>query len=289
MCQCNNAGAAEPPCYPSSLSDHAWQIIKPLMPARDQAKGGAPRKYSDRLVLDAIFFVLRSGCQWRMIPADLLPWDAAYRWYRTWAADGTIDRIHQALHEQVRTNDGRDPAPLAAVLDAQSIKSSEGGPERGFDAGKKTTGRKRHLIVDTLGLVLVVAVTSASVQDRPGGRRVLQSLAERFPSIGLVWADAGYANKIDNSILSWAYEKFRLVVEIVKRSDDVKGFQVLPRRWVVERTFAWLVRNRRLARDYERDPACSEAMVKLAMIRLMATRLAGQSKRWSNAPANHTV
>lgn len=259
------------------------------MPTRDQAKGGAPRLYGDRLVLDAILFVLRSGCQWRMIPRDLLPWDAAYRWYRTWQQDGTWDRIHDALRAKVRTADGRDPDPSAAVLDAQSIKSSEGGQARGFDAGKKTTGRKRHLIVDTLGLVLVVAVTSASVQDRPGGRRVLESLAERFPSIGLVWADAGYANKIDSTILSWAYEKFRLVVEIVKRSDDAKGFQVLPRRWVVERTFGWLVRNRRLARDYERLTGNSETMVKIAMIRLMATRLAGQSERWSNRPAHQTV
>lgn len=259
------------------------------MPVRDQAKGGAPRVYGDRLVLDAIFFVLRSGCQWRMIPRDLLPWDAAYRWYRTWAADGTIDRIHDALRTKVRIADGRDPDPSAAVLDAQSIKSSEGGQARGFDAGKKTTGRKRHLNVDTLGLVLVIAVTSASVQDRPGGRRVLRELAARFPSIGLVWADAGYANKIDNSILSWAYEKFRLVVQIVKRSDDVKGFQVLPRRWVVERTFGWLVRNRRLARDYERLTDNSEAMVKIAMIRLMATRLAGQRVRWSNRPTGQTV
>jgi transposase len=259
------------------------------MPARDQAKGGAPRTYGDRLVLDAIFFVLRSGCQWRMIPRDLMPWDAAYRWYRTWAADGTFDRVHDALRARVRAAAGRDPDPSAAVLDAQSIKSSEGGTDRGYDAGKRTTGRKRHLVTDTLGLVLVVAVTSASVQDRPGGRRVLRALAQRFPSIGLVWADAGYANKIDASLLTWAQEKLRLVVQIVKRSDDVKGFQVLPRRWVVERTFGWLVRNRRLARDYERSPEHSETMIKIAMIRLMATRLAGQSARWSNRSAHQTA
>jgi transposase len=259
-----------------------WEILAPLMPVRDPRKGGAARKYDDRLVLDGIFYVLRSGCQWRMIPRDLLPWDAAYRWYRTWSANGTLDRIHDTLRDRVRITAGREAGPSAAVLDAQSIKSSEGGQARGFDMGKKTTGRKRHLVVDTLGLLLVVMVTAASVQDRPGGRKILQLVADRFPSIALVWADGGYANSIDNTMISWAQEKLRLLLRIVKRSDDVKGFQVLPRRWVVERTFGWLVRNRRLARDYERLTTHSEAMIKIAMIRLMATRLAGQAVRWSN-------
>jgi len=151
----------------------------------------------------------------------------------------------------VRAAGGRDPEPSAAVLDAQSIASGEGGQARGFDMAKRTRGRKRHLVVDTLGLVLVVMVTSAAVQDRPGGRAILARLAAAFPTVGLVWADGGYANRIDNSLLAWAAAKLRLVVAIVKRSDEVKGFQVLPRRWVVERTFGWLVRNRRLARDYE--------------------------------------
>ncbi len=258
-------------------------MIELLLPVRDPSRGGRPRKYHNRLVLDAILFVLRSGCQWRMVPHDLVPWWVAYRWYRTWTLDGTWDHVHDQLREQVRRSAGRDPQPSAAVVDAQSIKSSEGGAERGFDAGKKTTGRKRHLVVDTLGLLLVVMVTSASVQDRPGGRAILERMAARFPSIGLVWADGGYANKIDSSLLAWARDKLRVAVEIVKRSDDVKGFQVLPRRWVVERTFGWLVRHRRLARDYERLPATSEAMIKVAMIRMMATRLAGQSPTWSNA------
>lgn len=148
--------------------------------------------------------------------------------------------------------------------------------------GKKTTGRKRHLVVDTLGLLLVVMVTSATMQDRPGRRTILTRLAVRFPTVALVWADCGYANKIDSSLLSWAKEKLGLLVEIVKRSDDVKGFQVLPRRSVVERTFGWLVRNRRLARDYERLTDTSEAMITIAMIRLMTLRLTGQNATWSN-------
>lgn len=252
------------------------------MPARDPAKGGAPRKYGDRLVLDGIFFVLRSGCQWRMIPRDLLPWDAAYRWYRAWTADGTWDRVHDALRDQVRIAGGRDPAPSAGVLDAQSVLTGEGGQARGYDAGKRTRGRKRHIVTDTLGLLLAVMVTSASVQDRHGGKAILERLAARFPGAALIWADAGYANKIDSGLVTWARTAVGIVLEIVKRSDDVTGFQVLPRRWVVERTFGWLIRNRRLSRDYERLTGNSEAMIKIAMIRLMATRLAGEQVRWSN-------
>ncbi|HLU33915.1 MAG TPA: IS5 family transposase [Natronosporangium sp.] len=281
MCNCKPGGDARP-CYPSSLSDQSWAVIEPLMPARDRTKGGALRRYGDRLVLEAILFVLRSGCQWRMIPTDLPPWDAAYRWYRTWSADGTFERIHDALRDQVRHREGRDPDPTAAVVDAQSILTGQGGTDRGYDAAKRTRGRKRHIAVDASGLLLEVMVTSASVQDRHGGRPLLQRLAAAFPSIGLVWADAGYANKVDSTLLSWAREKLGLVVEVVKRSDGAAGFEVLPRRWVVERTFGWLVANRRLARDYERLTGNSEAMVTIAMIRLMAARLAGERIQWAN-------
>jgi transposase len=281
VCNCEAGGDARP-CYPSDLSDAAWAVIGPLMPVRDRARGGAARKYGDRLVLNGIFFVLRSGCQWRMIPRDLLPWDAAYRWYRCWTADGTWDRIHDELRAMVRISEGRDPAPSAGVLDAQSVLTGEGGQARGYDAGKRTRGRKRHIVTDTLGLLLVVTVTSASVQDRHGGRAILERAASLFSSLALIWADAGYANQIDSGLVTWARTAIGVVLEIVRRSDDVRGFQVLPRRWVVERTFGWLIRNRRLARDYERLTTCSEAMIKIAMIRLMAIRLAGEQVRWSN-------
>jgi transposase len=266
-----------------------WEVIRPLLPVRDLRKGGGVRKYGDRLVLNSIFYVLRSGCQWRMLPHDLMPFDAAHRWFSKWRRDGTWDRIHDALRRRVRQEAERDPEPSAAVIDAQSIKSSEGGEARGYDAGKRTTGRKRHLIVDTMGLLLVVAVTSASVQDRAGGRAVLARLAGGFRTASLVWADGGYANSIDSRLLSWARDTLNIVVEIVKRTDDVKGFKVLPRRWVVERTFGWLVRNRRLARDYERLTATSEAMIKVAMIRLMLVRLAGQPSRWSHDDRRKTT
>ena len=259
-----------------------WAAIGPLLPVRDRRRGGRPRIYGGRLVLDAIFYVLRSGCQWRMIPHDLVPWWTAYRWYRTWAADGTWDAIHDQLRTAVRAAAGRQAHPSAAVLDAQSVKSSEGGQARGVDMGKKITGRKRHLVTDTLGLVLVAAVTAASVQDRPGGKTVLAQLAARFPSVGLAWADGGYANEIDDGLVHWAAQDLGLVLEIVRRNSDVKGFQVLPRRWVIERTFGWLVRNRRLARDYERLTACPETMIKIALIRLMAARLAGHQITWAS-------
>ena len=269
-------------CYPSQITDAMWAVIEPLLPVRDPSRGGRPRVYGNRPVLDAIFYVLRSGCQWRMIPHDLVPWWTAYRWYRTWAADGTWDAIHDQLRAAARIAVGKDPAPSAAVLDAQSVKSSEGGQARGVDMGKKITGRKRHLITDTLGLVLVAAVTAASVQDRPGGKAVLAQLAAAFPSVALVWADGGYASEIDDGLVRWAAQDLGLMLEIVRRNAAVKGFQVLPRRWVVERTFGWLVRNRRLARDYERRTSCAEAMIKIAMIRLMAARLAGHKITWAS-------
>ncbi|WP_424863436.1 IS5 family transposase [Streptomyces sp. MMS24-I29] len=289
MCQCDNSEAVSRPCCPSSLTDEMWEIIQPFLPMRDLRKGGGVRKYGDRLVLDSIFYVLRSGCQWRMLPRDLMPWDAAHRWFTKWRRDGTWDRVHDEFRRQVRIGAGRDPEPSAAVIDAQSVRTSEGGEARGFDAGKRTPGRKRHMIVDTMGLLLVVAVTSASVQDRAGGRAVLTRLAAGFRTVVLVWAGGGYANSVDSRLLSWARDALDIVVGIVKRTDDVKGFKVLPRRWVVERSFGRLVRNRRLARDYERLTATSEAMIKVAMIRLMLVRLAGQPSRWSHESHRKTA
>jgi transposase len=202
-----NGGDDAARCYPSQITDAMWAVIEPLLPARDPRRGGRPRIHQNRPVLDAIFYVLRSGCQWRMIPHDLVPWWTAYRWYRAWAADGTWDRVHDQLRAAVR---------------------AAAGKARGVDMGKKVTGRKRHLVTDTLGLVLVAAVTAASVQDRPGGKAVLARLAARFPSVALVWADGGYANSVDDGLLGWASQQLGLVLQIVRRSDDVKGFQVLP-------------------------------------------------------------
>ncbi|WP_203232773.1 IS5 family transposase [Streptantibioticus cattleyicolor] len=264
------------PSYDSSLTDAQWAVIEPLLPERDPRRGGRPLKFPRRLIVDTVLYVLVSGCAWRLVPHDLAPWDAAYRWFRAWTADGTWDRVHDALRDRVRVADGRDPQPSAAVLDSQSARSHQGGQAIGYDAGKRVRGRKRHLLVDTCGLVLRAVVHSASVQDRAGAKLVLAGVRELFPQVGLVWVDGGYVNVIDAGLVGWAAEHEGLEIVAVPRNADVKGFQVLPRRWVVERTFSWLGRCRRLARDYERKTAHAEAMIKVAMIRLMAARLAGE-------------
>jgi transposase len=264
------------PAYDSSLTDAQWAQIEPLLPRPTPVLGGRPPVIPRRLLIDTILYVLVSGCSWRMVPHDLAPWSTAYRWFADRTADGTWALIHEVLRDRVRAAEGRDPQPSAAVLDSQSAKSSEGGEQIGYDAGKRVRGRKRHLLVDVLGLMLVGIVHSASVQDRAGARRVLAGVRQRFPLLGLVWVDGGYVNSVDAGLVGWAREQEGIEIVAVPRNADVKGFQVLPHRWVVERTFGWLTRCRRLARDYERKIAHAEAMIQVAMIRLMAARLAGE-------------
>lgn len=275
VCTCQPRSAASSR-YDSSLTDRQWAQIEPLLPVRHPRHGGRPLKYDRRLILDTILYVLRTGCAWRLVPHDLAPWDAAYRWFRAWSADGTWRQVHDLLRERVREADGRDAQPTAAVLDSQSAKSAEGGEAIGYDAGKRVRGRKRHLLVDSNGLLLRGVVHSASVQDRAGAKLVLTGVHEEFPQLQLVWVDGGYVNVVDTGLIGWAEHCEQLQIVVVPRNADVKGFQVLPRRWVVERTFGWLARCRRLARDYERKTAHAEAMIDVAMIRLMAARLAGE-------------
>lgn len=221
--------------------------------------------------MDAIFYVAATGCQWRALPADFPPWSTVYNFFATWQADGVTELLVGALRERVRLAEGRTASPTAAVIDSQSVKAAETvwRSSRGYDAGKKINGRKRHIAVDTLGLLICVLVTAASVQDRDGARPLLARLAAAGQRVRLVWADGGYAGKL----LDWARDTLRLTVQIVKRSDDMTGFVVLPRRWVVERTLAWITRHRRCARDYEALPAHHEAMVCWAMIRITSRRL----------------
>jgi len=275
VCTCQPRSAASSG-YDSSLTDGQWAQIEPLLPIRNPRHGGRPLKYDRRLILDTILYVLRTGCAWRLVPHDLAPWDAAYRWFRAWSADGTWRQVHDLLRERVREADGRDAQPTAAVLDSQSATSAEGGEAIGYDAGKRVRGRKRHLLVDSNGLLLRGVVHSASVQDRAGAKLVLTGVHEQFPHLRLVWVDGGYVNIGDGSLNGWAAHHEQVQNVVVSRNADVKGFQVLPRRWVVERTFGWLTRCRRLARDYERKTAHAEAMIDVAMIRLMAARLAGE-------------
>lgn len=256
--------------YPTDLSDVEWQRIEPHLPA--PKPGGRPRVHSLREILNAIFYIVRSGCTWRMLPHDLPPWKTVYHYFRLWRKDGTWERINSALREEVRVAAGREPEPSAAVLDSQSVKTTETPGVRGYDAGKKVNGRKRHLLVDTLGLLLMVIVHAANIQDRDGAKLLLEKARRRFPRLRLIWADGGYTGKL----IDWVKTVCHWVLEIVKRRDDVKGFQVLPHRWVVERTFGWLGRYRRLSKDYEGLPESSEAMIYIAMIHLMVRRLGRQ-------------
>jgi transposase len=277
MCVCTcSPRTATSSRYDTSLTDRQWAQIEPLLPIRNPRHGGRRLKYDRRLVLDTILYVLRTGCAWRHVPHDLAPWDAAYRWFRAWTAEGTWRQVHHLLRDQLRERSGRDAQPTAAVLDSQSARSAEGGEAIGYDAGKRVRGRKRHLLVDTNGLLLHRVVHSASVQDRAGARLVLAGLHVDYPRIGLVWVDGGYVNTVDAGLIAWADHHEGIEIVVVPRNADVTGFQVLPRRWVVERTFGWLTRCRRLARDYERKTAHAEAMIDVAMIRLMAARLAGE-------------
>lgn len=257
------------PSYPSDLTDEQWALIEPMVAVKP---GGRPAKHPRRRIVEAILYVNRTGCSWRQLPHDFPPWDTVYWYFNRWSDDGTTDRIHDALRAAVRDADGRDPMASAGIVDSQSVKGADtvGMDSRGYDAGKKINGRKRHIVTDTLGLLIVVLVTTAGLQDRDGGRLVLTRARMKMPSIVLVWADGGYAGKL----LAFAQHHLRIVVQIVKRTDKRPAFEVLPRRWVVERTLSWLMRTRRLARDYERLPEHAEAMVKWSMIGLMTRRLA---------------
>jgi len=259
--------------YPSSMSDGQWVIVEAVLPRQAWETGpGRPEAHPRRQIVNAIFYLVAEGVRWRSLPADFPPWPTVYGFFTRWRDDGTWQRVHDSLRDQVRVLAGRSPQPTAGIIDSQSIKGAEtvGRGRRGFDAGKKINGTKRHIAVDTLGLLLVVIVTAASMQDSNGAASLLSILRERFSAIQMVWADGGYAGRL----LPWAHKILRLTVTVVKRSDDTKGFVVLPRRWVVERTLAWLTRNRRLARDYERLSTTHEAMTLIAMTMLMSKRLA---------------
>jgi transposase len=259
--------------YPSNLTLAEYEFLQDLMP--EPKPGGRPRTVELWEVLNAIFYVLVEGCRWRALPGDFPAWQTVYTYFRNWRKDGTWRNIHDRLREWTRIEQNRQPSPTEAILDSQSVKSAAGVSQQvGFDSGKVIKGRKRFLSVDTLGLVLRVLVTAASVGEREGGKRVLKRVKRMGASVSrltTIWVDGGFDGV---PFLMWVMDVCRWIVQVVLRPQQTKGFVLLKKRWVVERTFGWLMSCRRLVRDYELLPETSETFIYLAMIRIMLRRLA---------------
>jgi transposase len=262
--------------YYTDITESQWEFLEPLIPAAKP--GGRPRTTDMMAVVSAIFYVTHTGCQWRLLPHDFPAWSTVYTYFNNWRKDGTWAKLNEQLRMQVRVSEERHPSPSAAICDAQSVKV--GNPRAqgtGFDGGKLIKGWKRHILVDTLGLLLMVIVTTASVSDQRGSKVLFWKTKRRGTSVGRlvrIWADNGYKGQ---DFRQWVMNRFCWVLEVIKRSDELSGFVVLPKRWIVERTFGWLNWNRRLSKNYEILTTTGEAFCYVAMIRIMLRRLADAS------------
>jgi transposase len=259
--------------YPTDLTDDQWELIREMIPAAKT--GGRPRKTDMREVINALLYILCAGCAWRMLPHDFPKWPTVYEYFRNWKADQTLEMMHDKLRKYVRVMEGHHPDPSASALDSQSVPTATMVHEEvGYDAGKKIKGRKRHLLVDTLGLMLSIVVTAASVPEREGARKVLAKThqqREKYPRLVRIWVDGGYRGE---EFLRWVMDTYMWALEVVLRPREGQGFILLPRRWVVERTFGWFNWCRRLNKDYEYSTSSSEAFIYIAMIRIVLRRLA---------------
>ena len=248
--------------YPTNVSNSQWQFISKFLDVKRN------RKYSLREVLNAILYIVKTGCQWRMLPSDFPGWKIVYYYFSAWKKALIIEQIHEELVEKTRKDHGKAEEPSVGIIDAQSVKNTlVSGEDKGFDAGKKIKGIKRHIIVDTLGLILAVVIQSASVQDRNGGLGVVEKLVENWKKVFKIFADGGYSGTLADKIK----QRFKIIVEIIKR-DELHKFKVLPKRWIVERTFAWIDTNRRNSKHYERLNETAVAMIHLSAIRIMLNR-----------------
>lgn len=264
---------AEQRCYPTDLTDEQWERLAICLPP--PKPGGRPREVDVRQVVNAIFYLERAGCAWRMLPHDFPPWQTVYTYFRNWRRDGVWEQVHDTFCRSLRLLSGRDEEPSAAILDSQSVKTAGNAEEKGYDAGKKIAGRKRHLLVDTLGLIIAVIVHSAGIQDYDGAKLVLQQIRRERPRLKLIWADSIYRHVVD-----WVRHRCGWVLDIVCRDAKATGFKVQPHRWIVERTFGWLSRYRRHSKDYETLTANSEAHLKIAMTHLMLQRITRFHLSW---------
>jgi transposase len=257
--------------YASDATDEEWVLIEPMLPP--PCERGRPRETSMREAVNAMFYIAQSGCHWRMLPKDFPPFTTVQYYFYRWRDDGTWFRINHALVMRARELEGHEASPSAGIIDSQSVKTTEAAGPRGYDAGKKIRGRKRHLLVDTMGLVVAAIVHRADIQDRDGAPLLLATMRSAFPWLRHVFADAGYAGEK----LRRALDKMgRWTIDIIRRSDTAKGFEQLPRRWVVERTIAWLNRNRRLAKDFEATIESAQAWLFIASVKLLSRRIAKQ-------------